>query len=212
MRIVALSDIHENFGIEVPSGQLFVMAGDLCERSDESFAKADEWFASIAQGFERAIYVPGNHDAGILLQPRKYQEVAPHLLQSMLVDETTEIGDLRLHAMPWERGERLHPESRIPEGLDVLVTHEPPYGILDWSPKTKDVRLGNRDLLKRVETVKPRFHIFGHCHMAYGREERGSTTFVNVSICGDERAYYKAAHPATIIEMDGKHIEVTQWR
>ena len=214
MRIIAISDVHECWhDFDLPKGDMLVVAGDLCERRDGSFAKADAWFASVKDAFEKAVYVPGNHDANIIVQPMKYERLAPSLLAAMLVDETIELsGGFRLHAMPWETENRDYPEAQIPENLDVLVSHEPPFGILDWSPKTKDVRLGNHELLKRVRSVRPRLHVFGHCHAAYGSQMVGATTFVNVAICGDPNKYYGAYHPPTVIDIDVDAIQVTQWR
>lgn len=212
MRIIAVSDVHEHYDAlePLPAGDVLVIAGDLCERPDASFAAADAWLASVAPRFESVIYVPGNHDAGIVRVPRKYRQLARNLLAAMLVDATVEIHGLRFHAMPWDFGDREAPEAAIPEGLDVLVTHEPPAGVRDWSPRSTDDRLGNRELRRRVEIAAPRLHVFGHCHAAYGAERRGPTFFVNVAICGDPKAYYRAAHPATIIDIDRESIAVTQ--
>ena len=50
----------------------------------------------------------------------------------------------------------------IPEDIDVLITHTPPYGICD---KTKsDEHAGCNKLRATVERKKPRLHVFGHIH------------------------------------------------
>jgi Icc-related predicted phosphoesterase len=49
--------------------------------------------------------------------------------------------------------------------IDILVTHGPPLGILD------QVQRGNTgclDLLNLIHKVKPKYHLFGHIHEAYG--------------------------------------------
>ena len=51
--------------------------------------------------------------------------------------------------------------SRIPYDTDVLLTHQPPLGILDES---EGINFGDRDLYKRVFEVMPIFHLFGHIH------------------------------------------------
>jgi Icc-related predicted phosphoesterase len=213
MRIIAISDVHEKWdSLELPAGDVLVIAGDLCERRDESFAAADEWLASVQASYSRVLYVPGNHDGRVMYDPRKYGTLAPNLFAAMLVDKAIFHNDLRLHAMPWDFADRDAPESLIPSGLDILVTHEPVFGILDFSPKSQADRLGNRTLLQRVNEMKPRLMIHGHCHMAYGIERNEHTTFVNVAICGGIKNYYAAAHPATIIDIDKDTIEITQWR
>lgn len=210
MKIVAISDVHQQWdGLELPTADALVIAGDLCERADSSFAAANAWLGTLLPRYSRVIYVPGNHDWSIIEQPRKYRTIAPLLLDAMLVDRTTEIGDLRLHAMPWDYADRDFPEMLIPTGLDVLVTHEPPFGIRDWSARARDDRLGNRTLRSCVEAVTPRLHLFGHCHMAYGIEVRGATTFANVAVCGDPKKYYRLAHPATVVDIDSRALSVT---
>lgn len=76
-----------------------------------------------------------------------------------------------------QQGEELW--KSIPENIDVLITHGPPYGILD---KTYDkVNAGCKGLLKFVERLKPKVHIFGHIHEAYGELKVGDTHFYNAS-------------------------------
>jgi hypothetical protein len=59
---------------------------------------------------------------------------------------------------------RLH--AKIPKYVDILITHGPPQGILDQNNRGQNI--GCNQLLKTVERVKPRLHVFGHCHEAYG--------------------------------------------
>lgn len=49
---------------------------------------------------------------------------------------------------------------------DVLITHGPPYGILDLN--FEDLKVGCEELMRAVIRVQPRLHIFGHIHEAYG--------------------------------------------
>ena len=54
----------------------------------------------------------------------------------------------------------------IPLDTDVLITHGPPFGILDRC--YDDQRVGCEELLKAVKRVKPKLHVFGHIHENYG--------------------------------------------
>jgi Icc-related predicted phosphoesterase len=67
----------------------------------------------------------------------------------------------------------------LPEGVDLLVTHSPPLGILDKTSKDKSV--GSPALRKRVAQIKPKLHIFGHIHESHGRVAIEGTTFMNVA-------------------------------
>ncbi|XP_010788446.1 metallophosphoesterase domain-containing protein 1-like [Notothenia coriiceps] len=54
--------------------------------------------------------------------------------------------------------------NQIPDNTDILVTHCPPLGFLDWVPK-KMQRVGCMELLNTVQRrVQPKFHVFGHIH------------------------------------------------
>lgn len=76
-----------------------------------------------------------------------------------------------------DRGEEIKKYwSRIPSDVDVLITHGPPYGILDTIPEKfkqtidEDIHRGCHDLLavikKRLFSLK--LHCFGHLHNHYG--------------------------------------------
>jgi hypothetical protein len=80
------------------------------------------------------------------------------------------------------RGAAIQPYwQMIPEGTDVLVTHGPPFGVLDKSfPSTSN--LGCEELTKAVEQIRPRPNIFGHIHGGYGQMAANGTQFVNASV------------------------------
>ena len=69
----------------------------------------------------------------------------------------------------------------IPEDTDILITHCPPFGILDFNDKGKHE--GYQNLLAIIQQkIKPRLHVFGHLHDAHGKIQIGETLFVNASI------------------------------
>ena len=78
--------------------------------------------------------------------------------------------------------------SRIPSDTDVLITHQPPYGILDF---TDGVHYGNISLLGRVLSIKPRLHLFGHVHKANGKVEAQDALYVNGCIVSGMKIVYK---------------------
>jgi Icc-related predicted phosphoesterase len=75
--------------------------------------------------------------------------------------------------------------AKIPDDVNVLVTHSPPEGILDRCiGMGGDNRAGCPELRKRLDSglLYLRAHIFGHIHEAYGQEERSGIQFVNAAI------------------------------
>ncbi|KAL5490195.1 hypothetical protein ACEPAI_5028 [Sanghuangporus weigelae] len=57
--------------------------------------------------------------------------------------------------------------SQIPRDVDILITHTPPFGVLD---KTRHGKLaGCRTLASRINSLSNcRLHVFGHIHEAHG--------------------------------------------
>lgn len=74
--------------------------------------------------------------------------------------------------------------DKIPNDVDILVTHGPPFGILDSTYYGK-TNVGCGLLLEKIEKVKPVLHIFGHIHENRGVyvDKRFDTpiTYVNSS-------------------------------
>ncbi|KAK6433386.1 hypothetical protein LTR95_010442 [Oleoguttula sp. CCFEE 5521] len=62
-----------------------------------------------------------------------------------------------------------HFGSKVPENVDIMMTHGPPAGILDLIPN-KDEHVGCHSLLRAVERARPKMHCFGHMHEGYGHE------------------------------------------
>ena len=67
----------------------------------------------------------------------------------------------------------------IPKETDILITHGPPFGILDRT--ISNYNAGCEMLLKKVNQIKPKLHVFGHIHEGYGMVEKDKTFFANAS-------------------------------
>ena len=80
--------------------------------------------------------------------------------------------------------------------MDVLVTHGPPYGILDRTARGQ--RVGCEELLPVVERLRPRLHLFGHIHEAYGQVEHNGTRFVNASVLDLQ---YRRVNAPVVVEV-----------
>lgn len=119
-----------------------------------------------------------------------------------------------------ERGEQLRDKWRkIPDSVDILMTHGPPVGHGDKS-SFGGVRTGCVDLLHTIQTrVKPKYHVFGHihegnekmgmsvlsdleifcCHCSgYGVTTDGVTTYVNASTC---TLQYRPTNAAIVFDL-----------
>jgi Icc-related predicted phosphoesterase len=91
----------------------------------------------------------------------------------------TRLGDVPF-GIPNE-DEREHLYSTIPPDTDILVTHGPPLGVLDYGG-------GCAALRRAVLRVKPKLHVFGHVHSGYGTRPTQHTFFVNASTLDEDGA------------------------
>ena len=69
--------------------------------------------------------------------------------------------------------------AKIPVDTDILITHAPPFGILDFDG---NVNYGSKELFSRIFVIKPHLHIFGHIHSGHGIKSLSGITFSNGSI------------------------------
>jgi len=60
--------------------------------------------------------------------------------------------------------------AEIPDDIDMLITHTPPYGILDKSVRGE--HCGSKSLGRRIFDIKPKYHIFGHIHENGGEKNK----------------------------------------
>ncbi|KAK5704363.1 hypothetical protein LTR97_003381 [Elasticomyces elasticus] len=57
--------------------------------------------------------------------------------------------------------------ANIPAGVDIMMTHGPPTGLLDYIPDQKK-GVGCDSLLHAVQAARPKLHCFGHIHEGHG--------------------------------------------
>ena len=77
-------------------------------------------------------------------------------------------------------------------GLDILVCHQPPFGILDevtgkYNPPKSWIgkHAGSKVILDYIKRAKPKYVFCGHIHEAKGKESIGETDIFNVGYNGD---------------------------
>lgn len=219
MKIVCTSDTHEKHGaLVVPAGDVFLFAGDLTmDGEDEYISSFNTWLGLLPHKYK--IVIPGNHDRSLDREAfegasRNAAEVYGREKLSncthYLLHSGCEIEGVRFWGSPYtpifhsdywkfhyDRAEGKHLWDAIPEGVDVLITHGPPLGILDRTLEGEAA--GCWDLRERVNIVKPKYHVFGHIHEGYGRLEHNGTVHLNVSALG--RTYKMRDNPSVEIDL-----------
>jgi len=192
VRLVLLSDTHElHRELEVPNGDILIHAGDftMFSKSFRAIEDFNNWLGELPHPHK--IVVPGNHEFFLEADPSRRSLLSNAMV---LVNEAIEIEGLRIWGSPVtplyggafgmiSAEDRSKLYAQIPEDTDVLVTHGPPYRILDSGPDS-GFHSGCRELFDAVMRVRPKLHIFGHVHVARGIFQTHETTFVNAALLG----------------------------
>lgn len=206
IRIVCMSDLHNiPYDFNVPDGDILIIAGDICEVGSKEEISEFDTFLSF-QSHAVKIVVAGNHDF-------EFQEYTPENARKLLKhgiyleDSGIDIYAVKFWGSPWQpyfggwafnlpRGPRLSSVwEKIPDDTDVLITHSPPYGILDT---VHGQHVGCKDLMKALKRIRPRLHVFGHIHQSYGRIDRDGTIYVNAALRNEE---YKLVNQPIVVDL-----------
>jgi Icc-related predicted phosphoesterase len=212
MRIVCFADTHGyHKELNIPDGDILIFAGDMFGYPNgeaKQIKRFGKWMNQLNHAYK--IMIPGNHDR---IFERDYYYVTS-LLENIfcLNDSMIGIGALKIWGSPitpkffeWafirNRGEAIAKHwEMIPDDVDILITHGPPYGIMDVAPRMKpedDPHQGCKDLSERIARLPNlKLHIFGHIHEGYGREEHNGVTYVNAS-----KGYHPISNPPIVVDI-----------
>jgi predicted phosphohydrolase len=190
---VCIADTHElHRELDVPPGDILIHAGDFTffSKRQSQIGDFDDWLGSLPHTHK--IVIPGNHDFLLEAEPEMGRAIANAVL---LIDAGITVAGLKIWGSPVtplyggafgmpQAADRKRHWRRIPEGTDILVTHGPPYGILD-TPPGSSAHEGCPELFQAVIEIEPRLHVFGHIHGAYGTVRTEHTVFVNAALFGN---------------------------
>lgn len=194
IRIACISDTHElHRELDVPDGDILIHAGDftMFSKSVAAIRDFNDWLGELPHKVK--VVVPGNHEFFLEADPNKRRMISN---ATVLIGEGIEILGLKIWGSPVtplyggafgrsSEKDRSKLYASIPEDVDVLVTHGPPFGTLDCSSGNAR-HSGCPQLLEAVTRLKPRLHVFGHVHGAYGMVSREETMFVNAALLGPD--------------------------
>lgn len=239
MKFTVISDTHLSEPI-LDGGDVLLHCGDLTYRGDlHETCKALNYLQEQRDKYKYVIFIAGNHDWLFQKEPDIARNLARERDLIYLEDSGVVLGPkgwyqwdgspkegIKIYGAPHQpsfcnwafnlpRGPELARKwSLIPEGTDILITHGPPYGILDRAPRGypqedwteqdfyfHSEAVGCKDLWERIKVVKPKLHCFGHIHASYGRldnEPTTGTTFINAAIMDEG---YNPEHKPIVFEL-----------
>lgn len=185
---------------------MIIHGGDLTSvGAIHEFNKFIYWFNNIDVDYK--IMIAGNHDKGLDDPVNRY--IILDMIRGSnihyLEDSGVEIEGIKFWGSPvtppfmnWafmRTPEKIKPHwDAIPDDTDVLITHGPMYGVLDYTEINGAGSVGSKELVDAIERVKPKYHIFGHIHDMYGIKEVDNVIHINASVLNGRYIPVRAGH------------------
>lgn len=197
MKILHLSDMHgchRRLG-ELPAADIVVHSGDFTMNGSEAEAlDFFNWFCDLPHPHK--IFICGNHDECLYSANIVGLDDNVHYL----CNSGVEIESMKFYGVPMFMADCITEQQNqhyaaIPVDTEVLITHTPPYGILDFDD---NIHYGSKELLQRIIAVSPRLHLFGHIHRQHGMTGNGITRFSNGAIMNVD---YSDLHTPNLLEL-----------
>lgn len=186
MIIDCIADLHGYYP-KLEGGDLLIVAGDLTAKDTfiENMTFLD-WMLSL--NYKKKVMIAGNHDN--YAEKNFHQTIKENAKNYVdieyLCDSGTEFEGLKIWGSPWSllfpginpkctaftgnENQLMDAYDKIPNDIDILITHTPAYGILDEAKNERHV--GSNALYGWLKYVgRPRLHVCGHIHEAYGQDE-----------------------------------------
>ncbi len=197
MTILHISDTHgkhRRLGT-LPEADVIVHTGDFTNAGTDSEAlDFMEWFCDLP--YRHKIFIAGNHDDCLFGANIEGLPDDCHYLCGSGVA----IEGVRFYGVPLFVEDVLSEHyaallDAVPDDTDVLLTHQPPFGILD---KSGEKPYGSPFVLQTVQRIKPKAHLFGHIHDAYGMTKIHETLFSNAAVVNEK---HRLSHSPRVIEI-----------
>ena len=204
-----MSDLH-GYLPEIDKCDLVLICGDIVSLRSQRYPKScKKWYTRVFQPWidslpcDKVLFIPGNHEVGMEGHEEEYKELfGSHNKATVLFHESYEyLGSdgetYKIFGTPYckvfgnwaymrPNSDLKEKFSEIPEGLDILLTHDVAYGYADQS--LQDIGYGIEEHFGTVELrdailkKKPKYHFSGHIHTAdHNLIMIGDTKHYNVS-------------------------------
>lgn len=228
MKLFCISDLHGKLAGLDPSGcDLVIIAGDFAKMTGWGkwhMYDMKKWienkFIPFTQQYKMPfVIVPGNHD--LIFDSRRTLNISdisysinwPENVH-ILIDKQIEINGLKIYGTPWvpiisyswafeaEHDILQEKFSKIPENLDILITHAPPRianEAVDFSIQTNNGPFGSSELSQAIFEKQPKYMFCGHIHSGnHDLVKFGETRIYNISRLDED---YEIAYKPRIIEV-----------
>ena len=165
MHILHLSDTHSKHRLlqNLQCADVIIHSGDVSfAGSEDEIIDFVEWFIALPHKYK--IFIAGNHDN--CLFGANIDGLPENIFY--LCNSEVKIEGVKFYGMPMFMEDSISGDyekniQKIPNDTDILITHQPPFCVLD---SCKNITYGDRNLLQTVLKIQPKYHLFGHIHDA----------------------------------------------
>lgn len=217
MRIAATSDLHGNLP-EIEEADVLLICGDLVPLSiQRNIPESKMWFAVNFKNWcenisvKHILFIPGNHDLFLERDRADYLFAGTNIQN--IQDKEVEIDGVKFYGCPWckvyghwsfmlHENRLIEEYSKIPEGLDILITHDAPnIGYVGMIPYRRSggivegeyIDASNPWLAAEIRRKKPTIALCGHIHEGdHNWFYANDTRLANVSLLNDA---YQITYP-----------------
>lgn len=206
MLIAHISDTHGT-ECDVPDADILIHTGDIIPGTGyvRDLIRFNEWMSSLPH--KHKFLIPGNHDGIIDSYKNTIKEVMPAV--RVLIDELALVDGISIWGTPWSlpfsnwhfmKNEWQLQElyDKIPERVDVIASHGPPYGTCDL---VDGMNVGSLALREVTYRVFPKVILCGHIHEGYGKDNINVVPVYNSCILDGN---YKPTNTAQLITIQTK--------
>lgn len=188
MKILHLSDTHgcHRRLRDLPEADVVVHSGDFCMVGSEQEAiDFLNWFCDLP--YRQKIFICGNHDDCLYGANIDGLDDNVHYL----CNSGIEIEGMKFYGVPMFMGDCVTDRqsrnyANIPTDTDILITHSPAYGILDFDD---GINYGSEEILMKLSDLHLKAHLFGHIHAQHGRVGQHDTIYSNGAIMNSDYTY-----------------------
>lgn len=191
MKIICLSDTHakhQNFEDKLPAeADAIIHAGDITRTGSVQGVQVFlNWYAKLP--YKHKIFIAGNHDFALQEEKNliRFPDNIIYLENSSITIEGIKIWGSPVCAIDedWAFNfndlERRIIYNKIPTDTNIIVSHNPPYGIMD-KVSMINRRKGCKILRDKIKEINPKYVIFGHVHEGAGTQVTKTTTYINTA-------------------------------
>lgn len=188
MRILHLSDTHgcHRRLQDLPEADVVIHSGDFCMvGTGQEAIDFLKWFCDLP--YRHKIFICGNHDECLYGAKIDGLDDKVHYLCNTGI----EIDGLNFYGVPMFMGDCITDRqsrnyTKIPADTDILITHCPAYGILDFDD---NIHYGSKEILEKLSTLNLKAHLFGHIHAQHGITEQNGIIYSNGAIMNSDYTF-----------------------